>query len=726
LTGVVSRPTVKDVSIDVLGPLNVDGEPGRLGPRDRVVLAALAVRPGQVVGGERLADALWGERPPATSAKIVQGCVMRLRKVLGGQAIETQAHGYRLAVPADDIDSVRFDRLVRRGRELLDLDEPERAAYVLGEAIGLWRGPALSDLENWEDGRIEAARLDELRRDVEELTVDAAIRAGRCREVLDKAHTLVAQAPLRERRWALLALAQYQAGRQAEALRTVREVRRLLATELGLDLGVDLVALEQAILRQDPALVAEAALPDPDPTCPYQGLLPYGITDFERFFGRDVAVTECLHRLASSGVLVVVGPSGSGKSSLVRAGVAAALERDGHRVAVITPGVHPQDALSGLTSRGRGWVLVVDQCEEAITLCSDADERSSFFRSLADLAEHHVLVVALRADRTGEVSDHPEFAQVVERGLFLLAPLIQDDLRACIHGPAQQSGMLLEPGLVDLLVREVEDEPGALPLLSHALRETWNHREGRTMTVGGYRATGGIRGAVARSAEAVYARGDPGQRALMRNLLMRLDAPSVQGEPLRSRMPRRLLADDEQHEALIQQLVDARLITADDGVLQLAHEALARAWPRLKEWLEEDVEGQRVQRHLTAAADAWESMGRPTDEVYRGARLAQALDWRARAGPELTAVERAFLEHSQAKVDAELREARARAGLEAQARRRTRRFAVGLAVALVLTLVAAGLATMFQRSASDRATEADANRISALSTTVGTLARIHR
>ncbi|MGH9235564.1 MAG: BTAD domain-containing putative transcriptional regulator, partial [Acidimicrobiales bacterium] len=330
----------------VLGPVGVGGDADGLGPRDRVVVAALAVRTGEAVGAEQLADALWGDRQPASWGKVIHGCVSRLRKALGPAAIETVPGGYRLVLPVDDIDARRFERLVRRGRELLTLGEPERAAHVIGEGLALWRGRALVELEDWQEGRVEAARLEELRLDAQEVLLEATLRSGRYREVLAEAQAMVAESPLRERRWALLATAQYQAGRQGEALRTLHRARGELASELGVDPGPDLVALEAAILRQDPSLVADTALPEPSATCPYLGLVPYDVADAEGFFGRDADVAACLRRLATVGVLAVVGPSGSGKSSLVRAGVAAALERDGHRVVVVTPGAHPSDALT--------------------------------------------------------------------------------------------------------------------------------------------------------------------------------------------------------------------------------------------------------------------------------------------------------------------------------------------------------------------------------------------
>lgn len=715
------------MGVGVLGPLTVDGVDGQLRRHDRVVLAALASRPGHVVSAEVLADALWGGDVPTTWTKVVQGCVVRLRKALGPEAIETTPQGYRLALPPDDVDLRRFERLLLRGRELLALAEPERAAYTLDEALALWRGRALVELDAWEVGRFEAARLDELRLEAEELRVDAALRAGHSREMVGRAQALTAEAPLRERRWALLALAQYQAGQQADALRTLRTIRGLLARELGLDPGPELVALEEAILNQDPALAAAAALGEPSDRCPYRGLVPFDVGDVDSFFGRDREVADCRARLARDGVLVVVGPSGSGKSSLARAGLAAALERDGRRVVVVSPGEQPLEALTALDRPGQAPVLVVDQCEEAVSSATPLAERAAFFDALCAHSERAELVVAFRADRLGEISAYPEFARLVERGLFMLGPMGEDDLRAVIERPAKQAGLLIEPGLVDLLVLEVDGEPAALPLLSHALRETWSNREGRTLTVEAYQATGGIRAAIARSAEEVYEDLTPEQQGIVRDLFLRLVAPG-DGEPTRNRVPRRIFADDRARDGVIERLVAARLVVADDGVLELAHESVIRAWPRVRQWLAEDAGGQQILRHLSAAADSWESMGRPHSELYRGVRLAEALDWEAGAHPDLTPVEASFLRASEARVEAELTDARARARADRRARTRTRKLAAALAGALALALVAAAVAITYQRQASQRAADADAssldadaNRLAALSTSVRSL-----
>ena len=215
--------------------------------------------------------------------------------------------------------------------------------------------------------------------------------------------------------------------------------------------------------------------------------------------------------------------------------------------------------------------------------------------------------------------------------MFLLGALGEDSLRMAIEEPARRASLVVEPGLVDLLVTEVAGHPGALPLVSHALSETWQRREGRTMTVAAYRDSGGIRGAVAQSAEEIYTELEPEQQSLLRELLLRLVSPGPEGEPVRSRLPRRLVVTDPRHDQMIDLLIRSRLVMSDASVVEIAHEALAAAWPRLRGWLDDDVDGQRVLHHLATAADAWDSMGRPDSELYRGVRLAAAREWRARA-----------------------------------------------------------------------------------------------
>jgi WD40 repeat protein/DNA-binding SARP family transcriptional activator len=693
------------VGIGVLGPLVIDDRDVSLPARDRVVLAALAARAGEVVDAAQLADALWGATVPPSAAKVVQGAVVRLRKALGREAIETTSYGYRLQVPPGDIDAQRFQELLGKARLQLALGEPERASYLLGRALELWRGRAFVDLEHWEPGRAAAVRLERTRREAEELRVDAALEAGHHLEFLAELRGLVAEEPLRERRWALLALAEYRSGRQAEALRTIHQARRTLADEVGLDLGPELRELEMAVLRQDASLVTTVPVVVAG-DCPYLGLVPYDVDDAENYFGRAADLARCLGQLGDAGVVVVVGPSGSGKSSLVRAGVCATLQRAGRRVEVLTPG-HDAEAAVSAACQADADVVVVDQCEEIATLHADVADRNRALDVLIELTGARQLVVVLRADHLAALTEHEDFARLVERSLVLVTSPGEADLREMIEGPASQAGLLLEPGLVELLIGDVAGQPGALPLLSHALRVTWERREGRTLTVAGYRATGGVRGAVAQSAEQLYLELDERGRALLRDLMLRLVAHGGDGEPTRVRLPRRLAAGDHGRDRLLEQLIESRLVTGDDGVVEIAHEALARAWPRLREWLDDDVEGQRIRSHLAATADGWEQSGRPDSELYRGARLERAQEWRDRAQPALTAAEHDFLETGLRAAESEQRAAQVRIEEQIRVSRRLRKLLTIVAASLAVALVVGALAVAQARRADDASARAD-------------------
>jgi DNA-binding SARP family transcriptional activator/WD40 repeat protein len=687
------------MGIRVLGALTIDDgtvEPGR---RDRVVLAALATAPGEVLAVGQLADALWGDHPPASSAKVVQGCIARLRRSLGADLIETAPPGYRLALPPDTLDAERFERAVTRARSLLTLGQPDRAAYTVDEALALWRGRPFVELEEWQPAVVAAARLDQLRLEAEEIRVQAALLGGRAEDVVATAAALVHAAPLRERRWALLARAQYATGQQGDALRSLREARSVLVERLGVDPGPELTALESAILRQDPELVPPADLTMPDRGCPYRGLAAFGVDDTDEFFGRNQDREACLAVLDERGVLAVVGPSGLGKSSFVRAGIAATLIARGDRVRVITPGSRPAEALRDVPE---GQVVVVDQLEELFSPQVEQAERRLFVEELAARAQAGRVVLALRSDRLAEVADHPQLARLVEAGLYLLGPLGDDALAAVIEEPARLYGLLLEPGLVELLVHEVAGQPGAMPLLSHALRETWLRREGSTLTVAGYRASGGIRGAVARTAETLFSGLDADDRRRLRTAMLRLVVPSPDGIPVRARIPRRQLEEVEP-SGVLERLVDARLVTSEAGEVELAHESLTRAWPRLQAWLDEDVEGQRILHGLSGAADTWDLLGRPDSELYRGVRLARVREWVDHAQPTLTSVERDFLAASTRLARAEEASLAEHAARQARMIRRLRLSLAGGAFLLVLALLAGLLALQQAREARENA-----------------------
>jgi WD40 repeat protein len=244
--------------------------------------------------------------------------------------------------------------------------------------------------------------------------------------------------------------------------------------------------------------------------------------------------------------------------------------------------------------------------------------------------------------------------------------------------------------------------------------ETWKRREGNTMTVEGYRASGGIHGAVAQSAEHLYARIEPERRHVLRDLVLRLLVPGTEGQPMRSRVPRRLVGTDPEHDRLIELLVAARLVTVDDGALEITHESLARAWPRLRGWLDDDVEGRRILHHLSAAADAWDSLGRPPSELYRGVRLTRTLAWREEGDVSLTSTEEAFLAESRAQAEIEEQSAAERARAQARMIRRLRVVLIGGAALLILSIVAGGMAAVQSDRAQDSAAAAAGSETRAL------------
>ena len=383
----------------------------------------------------------------------------------------------------------------------------------------------------------------------------------------------------------------------------------------------------------------------------------------------------------------------------MRAGVGPALEAARRVITVLTPGSDPAASLTAaLTGTRRDAVVVVDQLEELFTAAHDPSVAVTFLDRLVGLAAADIPVVAVvRADQLGGLSSSSALARMVERGLHLVAPMTSDELRVAIVGPARQAGLRLEAGLVELLLREVEGEAGALPLLSHALAETWARREGAVLTVEGYRSTGGIRGAVAQSAEKLWESLTAAQRASARTLLLRLVALSPDGEPTAVRVPLSVAAADRERERLIGILSRCRLVTTDERSVTVAHEAVIRAWPRLRSWLDEDAAGQRMLRHLSVAAEDWAGRGRPDSELYRGTRLTATREWQARTRPELTTAETDFLDASAALAQAEQSAERERARAQARQNRRLRVALAGTALGLVLALVAGVVAVQQSR-----------------------------
>src|SRR5688572_6216226 len=466
---------------------------------------------------------------------------------------------------------------------------------------------------------------------------------------------------------------------------------------------------------------------------PYKGLLFFDEVDAELFFGRENLTAHLADRVSDLAIdsslrfLAVVGASGSGKSSLVRAGLAVALKHTGWDVRIFTPGADPLTALEmqlelDQVKAGSAQLLIlVDQFEETFTLCRDESERVSFIEKLLSLAQEPsrkmAVVIALRADFYSHCAQYPLLRQAVAAEQEYIGQMTAEELRRAIEEPARRGGWEFEPGLVDALLQDIGahashgPEPGALPLLSHALLATWERRRGRTFTLAGYRASGGVRGAIAETAESVFTdQLNQTQQELARDVFLRLTELGEGTEDTRRRAALNELvrqsAEATQLRIVLNTLAEARLITLNEDSAEVAHEALIREWQRLHEWLTHDREGLLLRRHLTESAYEWEARGHDPAELYRGARLAQTREWASANEETLNASERAFLAASveQEQHDALEREAQRQRELEAaqklaetqsHAAQQLRRRAVYLVGVLVLAIIAALTAGVF-------------------------------
>lgn len=679
------------MNIAVLGPLHVDS-PQHLGPRERVVLSVLILHRGQTVRTHTLADALWADSPPPSWRKQLQASIGLIRRALGPARVATTPNGYSLQVEPDEIDVERLQGAVARGRIHAAGGDPERAVAELRAALAIPNGAPWQDLEGWPGAIDEIQRITEVLRSVEDDVLLARLAAGDHRGVAEDAVPLASSEPLREVRWRALALAQYRCGRQGDALATLRRARRILADELGAEPGGDLTDLEGAILRHDPVLlmVPEPAKVDAD--CPYPGLKAYGADDQDRFFGRDPDISRAVQCLALTRFLLVAGPSGSGKSSLLRAGVVPVFARRGVAATFTTPSTGVTALHDSRPDDGR-HLIVIDQFEEVFTRPSSVVKE--YCAAIAVLANQGNLVaVVVRSDLLDACARHEVFASRLPDSLQLLTSPAGAALRETIERPALSAGLHFEPGLVEMLLGDADGRPGILPLLSHALAETWRRREGSALTLAGYEAAGGISGAVTQSAERLFRSLSKADRALCRSLLLRLVSLTPAMVTVPHPMSLRNLGSDARYERLVGVLARARLVSVEADTVALTHESLAREWPRLRVWLEEDADGKRTLDHLAAAAGAWDESGHSEDELYRGARLGTVIEWQRSASPELTSSEELFLEASlRSREEDDVRRAEV-ARREAQQNVTLRRLLAACAGLLALALLAGTVAVI--------------------------------
>lgn len=683
----------------MLGAVGVDGAP-RLAPREQIVLTVLAIRNGEITSTSTLADAIWGDNLPGTWPKQLQASVVVVRRAVGRGRLDTAPGGYRLQIEDAELDIARFENHIGRGRMHLAGGQPARAVSELRRSLALAPADPFPALRGWPGATDEVARILELRRGVEDDLLRARLGAGDHPTVAADAARAVAAEPMREARWWALALAQYRSGRQGDAMVTLRRARALLASELGADPGTELQELERAILQQDPALLDVPTAPADDDSCPYPGLAPFGIDDQDRFFGRESEVAATVERLTRNGFCVISGASGCGKSSLLRAGVAPIFLGRGVEVALTTP----VRSLPSPTEGSRALVII-DQFEETFAAGAPVAV-AEYCASVSRLVDGgHSVAVVVRSDFLDVCAAEPSLAPLLATGLQMLTTPGASAVTAAIEEPARLAHLTLEAGLVDLMVTETLAHPGGLPLLAHALAETWMRREGSTLTLEAYREAGALSGSISRTAERFYLSLAEPDRHSCRLLLTRLVAVTVSGSTVVRPLPLRALTGDSGLEGIVGRLAAARLLTVEADIVSLSHEAISRAWPRLRDWLEADRDAQRVLEHLSRAAVGWIDSGESDDELYRGARLAEARERLGDIPDQLTLAESRFLDASNDASDRADRERGERAAFAERQNVRLRRQVRTIAGVLGLAILAGILAITGTVEASRRSEE---------------------
>jgi WD40 repeat protein/DNA-binding SARP family transcriptional activator len=798
------------LSVRLLGPLKViqDGESvtGFESDKARALLAYLAVETAHPHRREKLAGLLWPDWPEQAARANLRRTLANLRQVIGDRQatppfllISRQMIQFNSASDAW-IDVMAFTNLLEaKGAS-------QQVIHRLEEAVELYRGSFLEGFsigdspafEEWT--LLNREQLHRLMMEALHRLADGYERRGEYERALQHTWRQVDLDPWREKAHRQLMRLLALNGQRGVALTQYETCRRLLAEELGVEPAEETTRLYEQIRDGKLQVPLPSPARPPAPAAgppPYKGLQYFDQADADLFFGRELLTAKLVAHLApmrGDRFLAVVGASGSGKSSIARAGLIPALKRgeplaDGTLpptgctewpVRVITPTAHPLETLAVSLTRnaesvttttalmddlahdprslhlhvrrmsslslslasGEGWggghLLLVDQFEELFTLCRNQAERQAFVDNLMTAVETDgptVVVIALRADFYAHCGQFAPLREALEKRQVYIGPMSAEELRRAVTEPAEQGGWSFESGLVEFLLQEVGDEPGALPLLSHALLETWQRRRGRTLTFSGYSESGGVRGAIARTAERVLQGLEPEQQAIARNIFLRLTELGEGTQETRRRVKLAELVprpeDAPTVEAVLRTLADARLITTSEDAVEVAHEALIREWPTLRGWLEEDREGLRIHRHLTETAQEWEHLNREPGELYRGARLAMASEWAAEHADELNPLEREFLEASQelARCEEAEREAQRQRELEAAQRvaaaerrraeeqaRATRRLKLGAlllagvsVIAIVLAVIASGARSTAQQERDNAQREAAVN-----------------
>ena len=738
------------------------------------LLAYLLLNAGKSQHREMLAGVLWPESTQKNARNNLRHALWQLRKALRqtGQAY----------IQADDI-TIAFDVESDYWLDTAILEE-ERERWTaddLLQNLAVYRGELLPGFyDEWIE--LERERLQAIFERKMGLLLEHLVEEKRWPEVLAWGEKWIGMGHTPEPAYRVLMEAHAALGDHSSAAAVYQRCIKDLQDELGVMPSKQTQNLYEDISRADltqhfPAtgVVEEVQVPTFD-RAPYKGLQYFTLADADLFFGRELLTAKLVSRIRQTLVepgdqamgrfLAVVGASGCGKSSIVRAGLLGALSQE-HPLAdgtllpagsrgwikyVMTPTADPLTELATTLSRddrsvisaadlrddliadpcclhqyaskkirnlGRSsrvggdtgykayLLLVVDQFEELFTLCQSQSARKVFIDNLMTAALSDgpvIIVIALRADFYTQCGYFANLRTALEKQQVFIGPMNTQELCRAITMPAEKGQWSLEPGLSEFLIQEIGEEPGMLPLLSHTLLEMWHRRCNRTLTFAGYQQSGGLRLAIAQTADGTLQKLDAEQQTIARDIFLRLTqlGEGVHDTVRRAQMDEFFLSEEDRPavEVVLWKLANARLITIGEGTVEIAHEVLIRAWPTLQKWVDENREALQLHRHLTAAAQAWLEMDRDPGELYRGTRLAQVTELVQMQALALSPLEQTFLQasHELARQQETTRESREQRELEA-ARKMTiaeRRHARQQAKSYsYLRWLAAGLALMF-------------------------------
>ncbi len=736
-----------------LGPISVtrDGQAVDLGAnKQKALLALLLINANTIVSTEQILESLWDSEEASSRKAALRVYISRLRAVLdpervrGGPSIlQTKEPGYMLEVNPHHFDVTRFLELSEEARALSDTN-PGSASQRFADALALWQGSAYEEFQYDDFAHAESNRLNDARISAIEGRIAADLAVGRAGELVSELELLRDQHPLREGLVGSQMIALYRAGRPADALRAMARFRSHLGDELGIDPSPPLLRLEEQILLHDERIQVDAAedldvVRPINAINPYKGLKPFDSGDASTFFGRDALIADMLRSVGSGESLIaLVGASGSGKSSVVRAGLIPALAKgavtgsDQWLIASMTPGGHPfaeleaallrttinapeslteqlddpdtgilRSVLRVLPEEDSRLVLVIDQFEELFILVEDAETRRRFLSNLVTAIEDPLrrltVVLTLRADFYAQPLEHPRFGARLGNGIINVTALTSEELEAAAARPAQEVGVQLEPALVGQIIADVGNQPGALPLFQYALTELFDRRSSDFLTVSAYRAMGGLKGALKRRADDLFENLTAEEQDATRQLFLRLVAVSEHDQRSRRRVAAREITslgiDTVTMQSAISQLGEHRLLSFDSDRLsgaptvEVAHESLLTAWPKLEEWIDESRDDLRRHASLVVAMREWELADRASAYLLPVGRLAEYRNWAQNTNLRLNAAERGYLDASEAVLEAE------KAGREFERRRaqRARRRLWSLIAALCGSLAVAGL-----------------------------------